>query len=67
MIIGRYTMHFHMVGDCSKSYIRGNAVHNAFARVVALHDVRNLRVEENVSYWVRAHNIFLENGIETDN
>ena len=26
-VIGRYCIHFHMNGDVSESYVRGNAVH----------------------------------------
>ena len=33
-----------MVGDCKYSYVRGNAVHNSYARLVALHDINHLRV-----------------------
>lgn len=66
-IIGRYTIHFHMNGDASDSYVKGCAVHDAFARVVALHAISYLRVFWNIGYKVGGHNIFLEDGIETHN
>jgi len=63
IIIGRYCIHFHMVGDASESYARGNAVHHSLARVVTLHGVHFLTVEYNVGYHVKGHNYFVEDGI----
>jgi hypothetical protein len=60
-------MHFHMNGDLSESYTKGNAVHDAYARVVAAHAVHYLLIDSNVGYRVKSHNIFLEDGIETHN
>jgi hypothetical protein len=62
-IIGRYCIHFHMNGDVSDSYARGNAVHNSLARVITLHGVHYLTVEKNVGYLVSGHNFFIEDGI----
>ena len=56
-----------MVGDCSKSYVYGNAVHDSNARVITIHATHYLRVKNNVGYKAQAHNIFLEDGIETHN
>lgn len=66
-ILGRYCIHFHMAGDVPTSYVRGNAVHESFARVVTIHGVHQLLVENNVGYRVRGHNYFIEDGIETHN
>jgi hypothetical protein len=66
-ILGRYTIHFHMNGDCANSYVRGNAVHHSYARVTTIHAVNRLRVQWNVGYDVQGHNIFLEDGIEQYN
>lgn len=65
--MGRYPIHFHMNGDVSNSYVRGNAVHNSYARVTTIHAVSFLTVEKNVGYKASGHNIFLEDGIETHN
>lgn len=56
-----------MNGECSQSYVRGNAVHDSFARVVTIHAVSYLRVQNNVGFRATGHNIFLEDGIETNN
>lgn len=66
-ILGRYCIHFHMNGEVSDSYVRGNAVHHSMARVVTLHGVHFLTVEQNVGYRVQGHNFFVEDGIETNN
>ena len=62
-VIGRYCIHFHMNGDVADSYVKGNAVHHSFARVITLHAIYFLRVTENVGYIVKGHNFFIEDGI----
>lgn len=62
-ILGRYCIHFHMNGDVPSSFVRGNSVHDSFARVVTIHGVHNLLVERNVGYRVSGHNFFVEDGI----
>lgn len=58
-ILGRYCIHFHMAGDIPTSFARGNAVHDSFARVITLHGVHSLTVENNVGYRVSGHNFFV--------
>lgn len=58
-ILGRYCIHFHMVGEVPTSFVRGNAVHDSFARVVTVHGVHFLTVEFNVGYLVHGHNYFV--------
>ena len=56
-----------MAGEVPTSFVRGNAVHESFARVVTIHGVYLLLVEKNVGYRVKGHNFFVEDGIETHN
>ncbi len=56
-----------MTGDVTGSYVLGIAVTRSYARVVALHDVKGLLVKNNVGFFCRGHNIFLENGTEEEN
>jgi len=56
-----------MNGEVPTSYVRGNAVHDSFARVVTIHGVYFLTVELNVGFLVKGHNFFVEDGIETKN
>mmetsp|Transcript_4311 Transcript_4311/g.10607 ORF Transcript_4311/g.10607 Transcript_4311/m.10607 type:complete len:3581 (-) Transcript_4311:97-10839(-) len=65
--LGRYPIHYHLLGDVSTSYIRNSAIHHSFNRAVTIHGVTNLRVEGNVAYDVMGHTFFIEDGIETKN
>lgn len=56
-----------MNGDVPDSYVKGNAVHDSFARVITLHAVNYLHVSHNVGYRVKGHNFFIEDGVETHN
>ena len=66
-ILGRYPIHFHLVGDASASYAVGNSVHDTFARVLTIHGTHYLKVQYNVGYNSFGHSIFLEDGIEKNN
>ena len=66
-IMGRYAIHFHMIGAVSKSFVKGNAIHHTYNRATTIHGVHYLTVEDNVVYWCKGHNIFIEDGIETHN
>ncbi|XP_045124918.1 fibrocystin-L-like [Portunus trituberculatus] len=65
--LGRYPLHFHMVGDVTGSYIRGCAVHRTYNRAVTIHGANNLVVERNVAYNNMGHAIFTEDGVEQNN
>jgi hypothetical protein len=65
--IGRYPIHFHMIGEVTKSYIRGNAIHQSFNRATTVHGVQYLTIERNVIYHCMGHNVFIEDGVETNN
>ena len=65
--LGRYPIHFHLNGDVSGSYVRGNAIHHTFNRAVTIHAVNYLLVEKNVAFNVLGHAYFLEDGIEVGN
>ena len=65
--LGRYPIHFHLLGDMEGSYIRGCSIHKTFNRAVNIHGTNNLLIEHNVVYDVRGGAFFLEDGIETGN
>ena len=65
--IGKYPIHFHLVGDVAASYVRNCSIHRANNRAIAVHGVTRLRVEWNVVFDVRGHAIFIEDGTETRN
>ena len=65
--LGRYPIHFHMMGTMHKSYVRGNAVHQSYNRGTTIHGVHYLRVLHNVYYDCMGHTVFVEDAIETKN
>ena len=65
--VGRYPIHFHLPGNMSGSYIRGNAIHHSNNRACTLHDVSNLLVEKNVAFNIKGLSFFLEDGVEQYN
>ncbi|KAJ1462285.1 hypothetical protein M885DRAFT_431552, partial [Pelagophyceae sp. CCMP2097] len=65
--LGKYPIHFHMVGNAPKSSIRNCTVHHANNRAIALHGVNQVHVEWNVVFDTRGHAIFLEDGTEIRN
>eukprot|EP00892_Ulva_mutabilis_P008257 jgi/Ulvmu1/5803/UM025_0058.1 len=66
-MLGRYPLHFHMMGDVHDSYIRGAAVHRTFNRAVTIHGVHYLRIEDVVAFDNMGHTFFIEDAIESQN
>jgi hypothetical protein len=65
--LGRYAIHFHMIGNVHNSFIRGNTVHQSFNRGLTIHGTDHLRVERNVIFDAMGHNIFIEDAVERNN
>ena len=65
--LGRYPIHFHLLGDMQGSYVRGCGIHQTFNRAVNIHGTHNVLIEHNVVYNVKGGALFLEDGIETGN
>ncbi|XP_053373997.1 cell migration-inducing and hyaluronan-binding protein-like [Mercenaria mercenaria] len=69
--LGRYPIHFHMtldkVPDATVSYIRGNSIHNSFARCITIHGSHGIEVIDNTCYNHMGHGYFLEDGGEENN
>ena len=65
--LGRYPIHFHMIGHVVDNYVIGCAVHQTFNRGTIIHGVHYLTLKDNVYYRTMGHTIFLEDGIETNN
>ena len=65
--VGRYPIHFHINGNVTGSYVRGNAIHHSFNRAVTMHAVDNLLVEHNVVFNVKGLSFFIEDGVEENN
>lgn len=65
--LGRYPIHFHLIGAVTMSYIRGNAIHQSFNRACTIHGVSYLRIIRNVAYNTMGHTFFIEDAVETNN
>ena len=65
--LGRYPIHFHMIGDVYNSYIRGNSIHHTYNRAVTIHGVHHLTIQNNVAYHTMGHTFFIEDAAETHN
>jgi len=65
--LGRYPLHFHMIGTVNQSYVKGNAIWNTYNRAVTLHGIHYFRVLNNVAFNTMGHTIFVEDAVETRN
>ena len=65
--LGRYPIHFHMIGTVTKSYIKNNAIHQTYNRAITIHGVHYLKIINNVAYKNMGHAIFIEDAAETKN
>ena len=48
--LGRYSIHFHMIGATRNSYVRGCSIHHTYNRAISIHGVHYLRVQNNVRW-----------------
>ncbi|XP_048575327.1 fibrocystin-L-like isoform X2 [Nematostella vectensis] len=62
--LGRYPIHFHMMGSIKGSYVRGCAIYHSHHRAVTLHGVNEAVVEHNVVYDIKGNAVFMEDGAE---
>ena len=66
-LVGRYAVHFHMIGAVHKSYATRVAVHESFNRAFTIHGTFNLRLINNVVCHAMGHNFFIEDAVEKKN
>ena len=60
--LGKYPIHFHMVGKVSSSCVKNCSIHHSFNRALAIHGTHHLRVQANVVFETRGHAVFIEDG-----
>jgi hypothetical protein len=65
--LGRYAIHFHMIGAVHKSYARGLSTHQGFNRAFTIHGTHYLTLEDNVAFGIKGHTVFIEDAVETKN
>lgn len=65
--LGKYALHFHMIGNVRRSYVSKCSFHHSWNRGMALHGVNYLRITGNVVYRAMGHSFFIEDGVERAN
>ena len=65
--MGRYPIHFHMIGNVIGSYLEGNSIHQSYNRGTTIHGVHYLKITKSVYYDHMGHGIFWEDSIESNN
>jgi hypothetical protein len=65
--LGKYAVHWHMIGNLRESFQRNCSIHHSWNRAVAIHGVNYLRVLHNIAYNIMGHAFFIEDGVEMYN
>jgi hypothetical protein len=65
--MGRYCLHFHMVGNAPLNYFRNNSIHDSFQRATTVHGTNYATVENNFAFRINGHTYFVEDGAESYN
>lgn len=65
--LGRYPIHWHLVGDAAGQYVQNSSIHDSLNRCVTVHGTNQVKVAGNVAYNTIGHCYFMEDGIETGN
>jgi hypothetical protein len=64
-VLGRYPLHFHLVGDTMRgSYVLGASIWDSANRWLVIHGTNYLVVRDCVGYQSLGHGFFLEDGTE---
>jgi hypothetical protein len=67
-VLGRYPLHFHLVGDTMRgSSVIGASIHDSANRWLTIHGTNYLVVRECVGYQSLGHGFFMEDGTEVYN
>ena len=66
-VLGRYPIHFHLLGNCPDCYVTDSAFHRSYYRCVSIHGTNNATITENVAYDVTGYCYYLEDGVEENN
>jgi hypothetical protein len=65
--LGRYSFHWHLVGEAKGGYFNNSSVHDSIQRGVVVHGTNNVTVKGNVVYNTVGHAYMVEDGTETGN
>lgn len=62
--LGRYPVHWHLMGDVTGQYIKRSSLHDLFARCVTIHSSNYLLIQDTVCYDTYGHMYYQEDGDE---
>ena len=65
--MGRYPIHWHLMGDVDGQYVSESSIHKSFNRCITIHGTNNATLESNSCIDHMGHGYFLEDGNETGN
>ena len=65
--VGRYPMHWHMVGNAPGQFLADSSIHHAYNRFFSIHGTHQVQILRNVGYETIGHGFYLEDGIEQNN
>ena len=63
-VVGKYCLHFHLVGRCPSCAFEGNAIEHGHQRGIVIHGTHESHVSANVIADVRGAGIYIEDGNE---
>jgi hypothetical protein len=66
-VLGRYPMHFLLLGDCPSCYFRDSSIHRSYYRCISIHATNQALISENVAFYVTGYCYYFEDGVETGN
>ena len=66
-ILGKYPLHWHMLGDATGQYVTNTSIHDTFNKGMTIHGTQNTWVENNAIYNNVGHTYYFEDGSEFGN
>lgn len=66
-VLGKYPIHYHLVGDASGSYAKNTSIHHSFNRFFTVHRTNNLNIDGGVWHDSIGHGFMFEDGVEVNN
>ena len=65
--LGRYPLHWHMLGDASGQYVTNSSIHGTYNKGLTIHGTQNTWVEDNAIFETVGHTFYFEDGSEYGN
>ncbi|MEM7545226.1 MAG: G8 domain-containing protein [Pseudomonadota bacterium] len=66
-ILGRYPLHWHMLGDAAGQYVTNSSIHHTYNKGMTIHGTQNTWVENNAIFETVGHSYYFEDGSEFGN